>query len=116
MVILLSCTNEGVGPREPLTFVVTEGACGTVEFAERIGVDFASAMKVVEDRKAEQYGEGRVILDPRPLEVVDENGNPPEPDFFALWVLDADTGFLVHSVLEVITTDGDLFTLKWCPD
>lgn len=116
LVILASCNENGVGPEKPLAYSITKGACGEVVFAERIGVDSISAIMVIETRKSEQYGEGKVKLDPFSLEVVDNHGNAPEPDFYALRVLDATTGGLLHSVSEVITTDGDLFKLWWCPD
>jgi len=34
----------------------------------------------------------------------------------AVTVQHAGSGTLVHSVSEVITTEGDLFDLRWCPD
>lgn len=95
---------------------ITEGACGDVVFAESIGADSASAFEVVEARKIEEYGAGEVRLEAYALEVVDEQGNVPAPRFYALRVLQAGTGVHVHSVFEVITTEGDLFHLRWCPD
>lgn len=114
--IIAACTDDGVAPEEPITFLIVEGACGEVTFSESIGVDFAAALTVIEMRKVEQFGEDQAVLEPFLLQVVDEHGNPPEPDFYAIRVLDADTGHHVHSVTEVITTDGDLFILLWCPD
>jgi hypothetical protein len=114
--VIAACSDDGVAPEEPLTFLIVEGACGNVIFSESIGVDFASALTVIETRKVEQFGEDQVVIDPFLLQVVDEHGNPPEPDFYAIRVLDAETGHHVHSVTEVITTDGDLFILWWCPD
>jgi hypothetical protein len=116
LLVLVSCGENSVGPERRLTYRIVAGACGKVVFAESIGVDSASAIAVVEARKAKQYGEGKVLLDPFPLEVVDEHGAPPGPNFYALRVLDADTEVPVHSVSEVVTTDGDLFKLWWCPD
>lgn len=116
LMILVSCNETGVGPEKPLTYLVTAGACGEVVFAERIGVDSVSAVAVIESRKAKQYGEGKVMLDAYPLEVVDKQGHPPQAKFYALRVQDAATGSLIHSVSDVITTDGDLFKLWWCPD
>jgi hypothetical protein len=116
LMILVSCSENGVGPDKPLTYSIVAGACGEVIFAESIGVDSASAMAVIEARKAKQYGEGKVVLDLYPLEVVDEHGVPPQAAFYAVHVLDPDTEGLVHSVSEVVATGGDLFKLVWCPD
>ena len=63
LMILVSCSEKGVGPEMPLKYSIVTGACGEVVFAESIGADSASAMAVIEARKAKQYGEGKVILD-----------------------------------------------------
>lgn len=113
---LVAACNGGVGPNTPLTYRVIAGACGDVVFVERIGTDSASAIEVVEVREVEQFGEGDVLLDPYRLEVVDEHHRSPAPRFYALRALSGDSGMFLHSVFEVITTDGDLFHLRWCPD
>lgn len=116
VVLAAACTGVGVGPETPLSYRILEGACGDVLFVESIGTDSASALAEVEARKAEWFGDGEVVVAPYALEVVDEHGNPPSARFYALEVLDADTGTRLHSVSEVITTDGDLFHIDWCPD
>jgi hypothetical protein len=116
LISLISCSESSVGPAEPLTYSIVAGAFGEVVFAESIGVDSASAMAVIEARKAKLFGEGKVTLGLFPLEVVDEHGTPPRADFYAVHVRDANTELLVHSVAEVVTTDGDLFKLLWPPD
>lgn len=47
---------------------------------------------------------------------VDQDGAAPRAEFYAVRVLDTDTQLLAHSVAEVLTTEGDLFSLEWCPD
>jgi hypothetical protein len=116
LVLLASCTGNGTGPEVALTYQITEGACGNVVFVESIGTDSATALAAVEARKTEQFGEGAVRLDVYPLQVVDRHGDPPQHRFYAVRVEDAESGMLVHSVAEVITTGGDLFSLQWCPD
>lgn len=113
---LAACDGNRTGPEDPRAYRITDGACGDVVFVENLGTDSASAVQTVEARKAEEYGQGAVTLEAYRLEVVDQHGNVPEPKFCALRVLDAQTGSLVHSVSEVITTEGDLFSLRWCPD
>lgn len=112
--LLSACDTNG--PYEPATYQVTEGACGEVVFEESIGADSLSAAEAVEAQKVEEYGQDNIALEAYVLEVADEDGTVPEPEFYALRVLDAETKFFVHSVSEVITDEGDLFRLLWCPD
>lgn len=114
--LLSTCDTSGAGPKEQDAYQITEGACGRVVFAESIGADSSSAAEVVEAQKIEEYGQDKITLEAYVLEVADDDGNVPEPEFYALRVLDAETGHLVHSVSEVITDEGDLFKLLWCPD
>lgn len=112
--ILSACDSHSA--EESLTYRVTDGACGDVVFVERIGIDSTSAFKTIEARKIDQYGRDDVRIEAYPLEVVDMDGNVPDPEFYGLRVLDVDTRTLLHSVSEVITSEGDLFNLMWCPD
>ena len=114
--LLLACSGSSTGIEKPIVYTVTSGACGTLAFAETIGTDSASAFAVVETRKTEQFGADKVALVPYELGVIDQHGNVPEQDFYAIRVENAETGMLVHSVFEVISTKGELFTLHWCPD
>ena len=85
-------------------------------FTGAIAAASASAIAVIKSRKAEQFGASAVTIEPYAIEVFDEDGNAPEPRFYALKVPDPQTGMLVHSVSEVITTNGQLFHLRWCLD
>ena len=105
-----------MGLSESEAYQITEGACGEVVFVENLGPDLASAIEVLEERKIEQLGGGQLRLETYRLEVVDRNGNTPQEEFHAVRVLEGDTQFLAHSVVEVVTSDGDLFHLEWCPD
>ena len=116
LVFLTACDGSRTGPEASGAYRITDGACGVVVFVENLGADSATAVEMVEARKANAYGQGEIVLEAHALEVVDEHGTVPEPDFYALRVLEAGTGVLVHSVTDVITTDGDLFGLQWCPD
>lgn len=117
MVALLSaCRTSLIGPELSPTYRIVAGACGDVVFAESVGVDSASAVTAIELRKAEKHGAGKVMVELHPLQVVDQNGNPPHPNFYALYIVDAESGMLAHSVYEAITNAGDLFHLRWCPD
>lgn len=111
---LTACSGTVSEPEQVLTYRVVEGACGVVGFVEKIGVDSASAVQVVEARELRRFGEITIVA--FPLEVVDDDGNPPEADFYGIRVLDPETETHVHSVSDVITSDGDLFNLWWCPD
>lgn len=116
MFLIVACDGSPVGVDGPETFRVTEGACGDVVFVENLGRDLASAIEALEERKIEQLGVGQVVLDTYRLDVVDRNGMTPTEEFYAVRVLNADTRLLAHSVVEVLTSDGDLFHLEWCPD
>ena len=83
------------------------------------GVSFSSwprAIEVLEQRKKERFGEGQVRLETYSLAVVDRNGIAPQKEFHAVRVLAGDTQFLAHSVVKVVTSEGDLFYLEWCLD
>lgn len=116
LAFLAACGEDRTGPETP-SYRITDGpACGDVVFAESLGADSAAAFHAMQARKAEQFGEGEITLELHRLEVVDRRGNVPEPRFYAVFVLEAGSGSLMHSVAEVITTEGDLFHLFWCPD
>ncbi|MDP2885370.1 MAG: hypothetical protein Q8P51_10160 [Ignavibacteria bacterium] len=124
-VMLCSCGDSNIVEErdEQLSYRVAKGACGRVVFDERIGTGYTSAFKTIEERKVEAFEKycpeapcHRIRLEPFELEVVDEKGVAPAAKFFGLKVLDRETGSLLHSVSEVITTDGDLFQLQWCLD
>mgnify|MGYP006283915879 CR=1 FL=1 len=116
VVLLCACDHDPNSPEAEWAYQVTSGACGHLVYAEKLGPDSASALGVVEARKIEAYGEGGFALEPCRLQVVDRYGEIPQERFYAIRVLDAETGTHLHSVSEVIATDGDLFTLAWCPD
>lgn len=116
VLVLAGCDQDPVGPEGQATYQVTEGACGEVHFVEKLGTDLATAIGVLEGRKAEQFGVGQVTLETFRLQVADRDGAAPEAEFYAVRVVDTDTQLLAHSVVEVVTTEGDLFSLEWCPD
>lgn len=116
LTFLVSCGDGGAGPGDSPVYTVVAGACGRVVFVERIGVDLESALAVIEARNEEQFGAANVKLELNRLEVVDDRGVPPAADFFYVVVLDAHTEELLPSSSHVITTEGGLFRLEWCPD
>ncbi len=109
-----ACHGSPVGLVEPESYQITEGACGEVVFVEKLGTDLASAVDILEGRKIEQFGD--VTLETYRLEVIDRSGNAPQKEFYAVRVLEGDSELLAHSVGDVVTSDGDLFRLEWCPD
>lgn len=112
---LISSGSEAPS-EEPKTYRVTEGACGAVVFVESIGSDSSSAAKTVEEQEFKRHGHNNVVLEAHSLEVVDKDGVAPEDEFYAIRVLNTETGLSVHSVSDVITSEGDLYNLLWCPD
>lgn len=116
--IVFSCTKitgEETTTEQPISYQITDGACGEVIFEETIGTDSLSAVEIIRQRKIEFFDHSNFMIESTQLRVEDENGNVPEEKFFALHILDEDSLHL-HSVSEVITNEGDLFNLSWCPD
>ena len=116
LLLLAGCDLAGGSSRNALVYRVTEGACGEIVFVEHLAADFDAALQLIEAQKVERYGRDNVALEVRELGVADANGQPPRATFFAVHVLSADSGTHLHSVSEVISSDGDLFNLLWCPD
>ncbi|MEX0660232.1 MAG: hypothetical protein WD381_04395 [Balneolaceae bacterium] len=116
--VIFSCskiTGEQTTTEQPISYQITEGACGEVTFEENIGPDSLSAVETIRKRKVEFFGHSNFMIESTQLKVEDENGIVPEEEFFALHILDEDSLHL-HSVSEVITNEGDLYNLSWCPD
>ena len=116
--VIFSCAKivgEETTTEQPISYQVTDGACGEVIYEENIGTDSLSAVETVRQRKVEIFGHGNFMIESTQLKVEDEKGNVPEEKFFALHILDEDSLHL-HSVSEIITNEGDLYSLSWCPD
>lgn len=115
-VLVSACDGGTIAPETAVTYSVRRGACGDVVFHEKIANDSAAALAVIEAHKIAYYGQGAVTLEIHRIEVADRNGNAPAARFYGVWVLNTRTMRLEHSLSEVITTDGELFRLHWCPD
>lgn len=116
--VIFSCAKivrEETITEQPISYQVTDGACGEVIYEENIGTDSLSAVETIRQRKVEIFGHGNFMIESTQLKVEDEKGNVPEEKFFALHILDEDSLHL-HSVSEVITNEGDLYSLSWCAD
>jgi len=116
--IVFSCTKitgEEIPTEQPISYQITDGACGEVIFEENIGTDSLSAVETIRQRQVEFFDHSNFMIESTQLKVQDGNGKVPEEKFFALHILDEDSLHL-HSVSEVITNEGDLFNLSWCPD
>lgn len=105
------------------TYTVIEGACGNIFYQEKIATNFETAYNEIEKRKTKYFSTHcpnvpchEVKLEYYQIAVVDENSIAPSEQFFAIQVLDKHTKMLLHSVSEVITNNGNLYTLTWCPD
>lgn len=114
--ILVGCDLAGASHQHAPTYRVTDGACGEIVFEEHLAADFDSAIQLIEAQKVEQYGRENVSLEVHELGVVDSNGETPGAEFYAVHVLSAESGTHLHSVSEVVSSNGDLFRLMWCPD
>ena len=116
LLIPSSCEDDPSTVEDPAAFTITSGACGDLIFQENLGPDSATAVAEIERRTVEQYPSIEVALELFGVEVVDEEGQVPEPRFYGVLVRDADTGSQFVSPVDVFNTLGDLFWLRWCPD
>ena len=116
LLLLAGCDLAGESQQHALTYRVTDGACGEIVFEENLAADLDAAIQLIEAQKVEQYGRENVSLEVRELGVVDSNGETPRAGFYAVHVLDAESGTHLHSVSEVISSSGELYHLLWCPD
>lgn len=122
---LSSCSDSFVEPviySSGASFKIAK-SCGEVIFKNKIGVDYDSALKSVKEKNIREYSEWcpdspcyEIMLEVFEIEVLDENGNSPKEDFFAVRVLNKENGVLLHSVSEVVTSSGNLFWYNWCED
>jgi hypothetical protein len=113
--------NEYAGIQSDL--IITRGACGTISYIEKIGRNYNDAFAELEKRKKYEYTEycpgapcAQIELEPYEIEVMYKNNKIPRERFFAIQILDKDTGIGLQSVQDVITTKGDLYWINWCPD
>lgn len=116
--VIFSCTKitgEEATAEQPISFQITNGACGEVIFEENVGTDSLSAVETVRQRKVEFFGHSNFMIESTLVKVEGENGNVPSEKFYALHILDEDSLHL-HSVSEVITNEGNLYILDWCTD
>ncbi|WIT14314.1 hypothetical protein PFX98_12030 [Paucibacter sediminis] len=100
---------------EPPPIRIVKGACGTLRFGSQLASDYKSALAIVQARyDAGAFCTARDVPcrnEPFEITVTPEQNTR----FFALKVLDS-KGMLVHSVSQVLTTDGRAFNIQWCPD
>lgn len=116
--IVWSCSKpagEGVGPEMTNRYHITSGACGQLVFVESVGIDSASAAKVVRQRQAASLGRNNFIMTSTSLTVEDEKGSIPAEKFFAMHVF-LDDSLQMHLIPGVITDKGNLYRFSWCPD
>ena len=104
-------------------FIIVNYGCGKIIYSEKIGSNYISAYKEIEERKTFQFQEGcpdapchEIQLESFKIEVKDTNNNTPEEGFYAIRVIDKKTKLSVQSVAEIITTKGNLFMMQWCGD
>jgi hypothetical protein len=116
LVLFAGCAAEATLPEENWPrYEVVSGACGVVAYAKSIGSDSASALRAVQVAESQQYGpEARLEL--TVLNVVDTDGGAPTARFYAVHVLSAESNIHLESVSQAITTEGDLYGLRWCDD
>ena len=111
-----ACEDDPSTVEDPVAFTITRGACGDLIFQENLGPDSASAVAEIERRRTGQFGIDEILLELFEVEVVDEDGVVPEPRFYGVLIRDAVTGSQFASPVDVFSTVGDLYWLRWCPD
>jgi hypothetical protein len=125
--LIVGCKNDepilNESNKNQTQYRITQGACGSVIYQEKIGTNFESAYNELEKRETEYFSKYcpdepcyDVELDYYQIKVVDENNIIPREQFFAIRVLNKHTNMLLHSVSEVITNNGNLYKISWCLD
>jgi hypothetical protein len=90
--------------------------------AERLADNFDDALEILEGRKAEEYNfcpnAPCAELDTEfiDMKVIDDAGNIPSTDFTAIQFRDRSTGLSIHSLNEVLDSEGNLYFIVWCLD
>lgn len=105
------------------SYEIVSGACGTVELQERISLNLLGSVKILEDKWSEYYSSGcpdefckEISIELSEIEVTDSENIPPSLPFYAVRVIDNSNGLIVHGVSEVVTFNGYLYQINWCPD
>ena len=91
LVVMSACEDDPTTVESPVAFTITSGACGDLIFQENLG-DSASALAEIESRTAEQFPTLELAFALFKVEVVDEDGQVPEPRFYGVLLRDAVTG------------------------
>ena len=100
------------------SFRATSGVCGRVFFVKKIAADYQSAMLEMQrgvsasDPRSPCAGKAGCRLESFEIGV---EGNPGT-HFYALKLVDTQTGKQAAGVGQVISSDGRLFGIHWCPD
>jgi hypothetical protein len=124
-IAVLSCTQyetNSINMEE--SYSIEEGACGNIILNQKLGEDFEKAIQIFEAEKSEFYLSScpdenpchEIRLEYLDIEVTDSNGKSPEIVFKGIRILDKNTGEMVQSVSDVITSNGYHYSINWCPD
>ena len=112
----------GTAPN-PKEYKITQGACGSVVYREALAANFEAAFDSLQTMKAQEYSKYcpaapcyEIALEYYEIGVLDEDSVTPSEQFFAIRVLDKKTQMQVQSVSDVITSNGNLYAIHWCPD
>jgi hypothetical protein len=105
-------------------YTVREGICGTVILKEQLGKSFSEAKQIYFTEKSKFYSSScpdgnpciSIQLDYLFMEVINSNGKIPEAEFLGMRVLNKDSGNLLESVSDVITSNGYHYEINRCKE
>lgn len=105
------------------SYEVVQGACGTINLSGRMAENYDNALKELKREKQDYFSQGcpdapchEIKLKPGELVVIDDKDQNPPVTFYKIRVLDKYDEELLHSVVDVITSNGYYYKIHWCPD
>lgn len=121
LVILCSCSILEDAEIEMQEVYQMKDSCGELILKEKLASNFKMAKKTFEKEEQEYYLSycpdepcSEIELETYELEV--EEVFKSELKFTAIRVLDRQSGTLLHSVNDVLTSNGYHYNISWCPE
>jgi hypothetical protein len=120
LIVISSCSvleDSDIEMKE--VYQIKEGACGELVLKERLAQNFDLAFIKLEAAKADFFQRycpdapcNDIKLETHQIKVEEKTDHK----FMAIWVLDKQDGTLLHSVNDVISSNGYHYNIGWCPE
>ena len=97
------------------TYKITNGACGKLVYVRKVAPTYDEAVAILKTAKEKQWRKTLNVV-PNELTIEKSDKVAPTTKFFALEFITQKGNETIHSWSEVVSTDGELYQLDWCPD